>query len=48
MWPHPVWHVYYDFVDRKMPHIDVWFDETGSVFEEDNAQQLIKWMHARN
>ncbi len=23
-----------------MPHIHVWFDETGSVLEEDNAQQF--------
>ncbi len=31
-----------------MPHTHVWFDETGSVLEEDSAQQLIKWMYARN
>ncbi len=32
---------YYDFVIRIMHHTSVWFDETGSVLEDDNAQQLI-------
>ncbi len=46
--PYMTSEVYYDFMDRIMPHTRVWFNETGSVLEEDNAQQLIKWMYARN